>query len=61
MRPEISAEFIFGLSVLCLRPSSTEVGPEYMMLIAHNLMDFHLQDFFSNIRIKRGDLVLCLD
>ncbi|MDP1835178.1 MAG: NAD-glutamate dehydrogenase [Chlamydiales bacterium] len=42
-------------------PFFTEVGPEYMMLIAHNLMDFHLQDFFSTIRIKRGVLVLCLD
>lgn len=39
----------------------TEVGPEYMMLIAHNLMDFHLQDLFSTIRIKDGAIVLCLD
>ena len=39
----------------------SEVGQEHMMLIAHNLMGFHLQDYFSTIKIKRGAIVLCLD
>ncbi len=38
-----------------------EVGQEKMMLIAHNLMGFHLQDYFSAIKIRRGAIILCLD
>ncbi len=38
-----------------------EVGQEHMMLIAHNLMGFHLQDYYSTIHIKRGAIALCLD
>lgn len=38
-----------------------EVGQDHMMLIAHNLMGFHLQDYFSTIKIRRGMIVLCMD
>ncbi len=38
-----------------------EVSQEYMMLIAHNLMGFHLQDYFTTIKIHRGAIILCLD
>jgi len=38
-----------------------EVGHENVMLVAHNLMDFNLQGYFSNIRLPKGAIVLCLD
>lgn len=38
-----------------------EVGQDYLMLIAHNLIGFHLQNYFSTISIHRGAIVLCLD
>lgn len=39
----------------------TEVGQDYMMLIAHNLMGLHLQDYFTTIKISRGAIIMCLD
>jgi glutamate dehydrogenase len=38
-----------------------EVHKENVMLIAHNLMGFHLQEYFSTIHLKRAAIVLCLD
>lgn len=38
-----------------------EVGQDYLMLIAHNLIGFHLQNYFTTISIPRGAIVLCLD
>ncbi len=38
-----------------------EVSQENMMLIAHSLMGFHLQEYFSMIHLKRAAIVLCLD
>lgn len=38
-----------------------EVEQEHLMLIAHNLMGFHLQDHFSHIYLKDCAFVLCLD
>ena len=38
-----------------------EVSQENMMLIAHSLMGFQLQDFFSTIHLKGAAIVLCLD
>jgi glutamate dehydrogenase len=38
-----------------------EVSQENAMLITHNLMDFHLQEYFSMIHLKRAAIVLCLD
>ena len=38
-----------------------EVSQENMMLISHNLMGFHLQEFFSTIHLKRAAVVMCLD
>ncbi len=38
-----------------------EVSDENIMLIAHNLIGFPLQDFFSTINLKRAALVMCLD
>lgn len=38
-----------------------EVPKENLLLIVHNLMGFHLQDYFSTIHLKRASIVLCLD
>lgn len=38
-----------------------EVDHENLMLIAHNLMGFHLQQFFSTIHMEHGAIALCLD
>ncbi len=38
-----------------------EIGQDYLLLIAHHLIDFHLQDYFTAISIDRGAIVLCLD
>ncbi len=38
-----------------------EVGRENVMLVAHNLMDFHLQGYFSNIHLPQSAIVICLD
>ena len=38
-----------------------EVTQDKIMLIAHNLMGFHLQDYFSTIHLKNAAIVLCLD
>lgn len=38
-----------------------EISPENMMLIAHSLMGFPLQDYFSIIHLRRAAIVLCLD
>lgn len=38
-----------------------EVSPENIMLIAHNLMGFPLQGYFSTIHLKRAALVICLN
>ncbi len=38
-----------------------EVSQENMMLIAHSLMGFPLQEYFSTIHLKRAAIVLCLD
>lgn len=38
-----------------------EVNKENIMLIVHNLMGFHLQEYFSTIHLKNSEIVLCLD
>lgn len=38
-----------------------EVAKENVMLIAHSLMGFDLQEFFSTIRLKNSAFVMCLD
>lgn len=38
-----------------------EVSHENIMLIVHNLMGFHLQEYFSRIHLKRSAIVLCQD
>jgi glutamate dehydrogenase len=38
-----------------------EVSNEHIMLIVHNLMGLHLQDYFSQINLKSAAVVLCLD
>lgn len=38
-----------------------EVTPENIILIVHNMMGLHLQDFFSTINLKRAAIVICLD
>ena len=38
-----------------------EVSQDKIMLVAHNLMGFHLQDFFSTIHLKNAAIVLCED
>lgn len=38
-----------------------EVSKENILLIAHNLMGFDLQDFFSTIHLKNGVIVIALD
>ncbi len=38
-----------------------EISHDYVMLITHSLMGFHLQDFFSTIHLKRAAIVLCID
>lgn len=44
-------------------PSSffKEVDKENLMVIAHNLMAFHLQDYFSKILLKHKAICLCMD
>lgn len=38
-----------------------EISKENVMLIAHNLMGFDLQAYFSTIHLKNAVLVMCLD
>lgn len=38
-----------------------EVSYENIVLIVHSLIGFPLQDYFSNIHLKRAAIVLCLD
>lgn len=38
-----------------------EVSQNKIMLIAHNLMGFHLQDYFSTIHLKNAAIALCPD
>ncbi|KAF3362325.1 putative NAD-specific glutamate dehydrogenase [Chlamydiales bacterium STE3] len=38
-----------------------EIPPENIMLIVHNLMDFHLQDYFSTINLKEAAIVISVD
>src|SRR5271169_4344463 len=38
-----------------------EVDQENLMLIAHSLMGFDLQEFFSTIHLKSAAIALCLD
>ncbi len=38
-----------------------ELEQSHLMLIAHNLMGFHLQDYFSQIYLRDCAFVLCLD
>jgi len=38
-----------------------EVSHENIMLIVHNLMGFHLQNYFSTINLKHAAMVMCLD
>lgn len=38
-----------------------EVGPDYLTLIALNLIDLHLKDFFTTINLKRSAVTLCRD
>lgn len=38
-----------------------EVSQENILLIARSLMGFPQQEYFSNIHLKRGSIVLCLD
>lgn len=38
-----------------------EVSQDYLMLIALNLIDLHLKDFFTTINLKRAAVTLCLD
>lgn len=38
-----------------------EVNKENIMLIVHNLMGFHLQEYYSTIHLKNAEIVLCLD
>lgn len=34
---------------------------EDIILITHSLMGFHLENFYSQINLKRGAIVLCLE
>jgi glutamate dehydrogenase len=38
-----------------------EISQDNVMLITHNLMGFHVQDYFSTIHLKSAALVICLD
>lgn len=38
-----------------------EISQDNMMLIAHSLMGFPLQDYYSTIHLRRAAIVLCLD
>lgn len=38
-----------------------EVSQESIMMIAHNLMGFHLQEYFSTIHLKNAAIVLCIN
>ncbi len=38
-----------------------EISPDNLMLVAHSLMGFPLQDYFSIIHLRRAAIVLCLD
>ncbi len=42
-------------------PFFEEIDQEDVMLVAHNLMAFHLQDFFSEMRLKNKAIVMCID
>ncbi len=39
----------------------SEIKPENVMLIAHSLMGFHLENYYSQINLTGGAIVLCLD
>lgn len=38
-----------------------EISRDKIFLVAHALMGFDLQDFFSTVNLRRGAIVLCLD
>lgn len=38
-----------------------EVASDYLILLAHTLMDFHLQGYFVNLQLEQVGLVMCLD
>ncbi len=38
-----------------------EIGEANLLLVTHNLMSFHLQEYFSVIHLKDSAIVLCLD
>lgn len=38
-----------------------EISRDKIFLIAHGLMGFDLQDYFSTVNLRRGAIVLCLD
>ncbi len=38
-----------------------DISQENRMLVTHNLMGFHLQEYFSTIHLKRMAIILCLD
>lgn len=38
-----------------------DVSKDNAILVAHNLMGFHLQEYFSSFQLKRQAIVLCLD
>lgn len=38
-----------------------EVSHQNVLLVAHNLMGFDLQDYFSTIHLKNAAIVMCLD
>lgn len=38
-----------------------ELGPENVILIAHNFMAFHLQEYFSTIQLKSAAIAMCLE
>ncbi len=38
-----------------------EISHENLLLITHNLISFHLQEFFANIHLKNSAIVMCND
>lgn len=38
-----------------------DISNENIMMIVHNLMGFHLQEYFSTIHLQSGAIALCLD
>lgn len=38
-----------------------DITPDNLLLVTHNLMGFHLQDYFSTINLKNAAIVMCLD